>query len=50
MNDKEDAIMFSAALADVDGNSEIETINVLIKSTMPSDDQTDLSYQIKLLK
>ena len=48
--DKEDAIMFSAALADVDGNSEIETINVLIKSTMPSDDQTDLSYQIKLLK
>ena len=48
--DKEDAIMFSAALADVDGNSEIETINVLIKSTMPSDDQTNLSYQIKLLK
>ena len=43
----EDAIAFSALVQDVDGDSENETIEVLLSSTMPSDDLTQLEFKIK---
>lgn len=49
-SDKETDIRFSTGIANVDGDSVNETINILITSDMPSDDQTELRYQIKLLK
>ena len=49
-SDKETDILFSIGLANVDGDSVNETINVLITSNMPSDDQSELRYKIKLLK
>jgi|DEB0MinimDraft_6_1074348.scaffolds.fasta_scaffold08015_2 hypothetical protein len=48
--DKETSIRFSTGLANVDGDGINETINVQITNNMPSDDQTELRYQIKLLK
>lgn len=48
--DKETDIRFSTGLANVDGDGVNETINVQITNNMPSDDQTELRYQIKLLK
>lgn len=43
----EDAIAFSALIQDADGDTVDETIDVLVSSTMPSDDQTQLEFKIK---
>lgn len=49
-SDKETDIVFKAIVTDVDADSSDETIEVQIKSDMPVDDQTQLSYTVKLIK
>jgi len=43
----EDAINFSALIQDADGDTVNDTIDVLLSSTMPVDDQTQLEFKIK---
>ena len=43
----EDAISFSALIQDADGDAENETIDVLLSSTMPVDDLTQLEFKIR---
>ena len=43
----EDAIAFSALVQDADGDAENETIDVLLSSTMPVDDLTQLEFKIR---
>ena len=43
----EDAISFSALIQDADGDTENDTIDVLLSSTMPSDDLTQLEFKIR---
>ena len=43
----EDAIAFSALVQDADGDTENETIDVLLSSTMPVDDLTQLEFKIR---
>ena len=43
----EDAISFDALIQDADGDTVDETVDVLIASTMPSDDQSTIEFKIK---
>ena len=43
----EDAINFSVLVFDADGDTEDETIDVLVESNMPVDDLTQLEFKIK---
>ena len=43
----EDAISFGALIQDADGDTVDETVDVLIASTMPSDDQSTIEFKIK---
>ena len=43
----EDAISFGALIQDADGDTVDETVDVLIASTMPSDDQSTIEFKIR---
>ena len=44
------AISFSATIQDVDGDLTNDTINVIVTSTMPSDDQSIMEFRIRAKK
>lgn len=48
--DKETSIAFDTQLLDLNADSVPETIDVKVRSTMPSDDVTELRYTIKIIK
>ncbi len=44
------AISFSATIQDVDGDLTNDTINVIVTSTMPSDDQSIMEFKVRAKK
>lgn len=49
-NTYDSAISFTAAVQDVDSDLTNETIDVIVTSTMPSDDQSIMEFQIRVKK
>ena len=45
-----DRVTFNAALADANNDTNKETINIIVTSTMPTDDQTQFKYTITAKK